>query len=205
MDEKKAAGTTPPVENAAAPAAAPAGAAPVPAASAGSAVRGLDSTTRNVYVKLPIDELADKFAACKEHGYRFIQLCATTTDSGVELLYAFSDPDPHVSDITALVVEVGDGGHVPSASGLYPEAFVNENETHDLFGVVFDGLALDFEGRFYTVPVAYPMNPRAAQGTASAAREDAPADGAYAAGGADMPASETATGTPEGAVRGKEA
>ena len=178
MEEKKSTSAVSPAADAAGLPVAPG--APEPPAQAEQSARALDSMTKNVYVELSADELADKLSACKEHGCRFIQLCATTTASGVELLNAFSDPDPHVRDITALVVEVGDGGHVPSASALYPEAFVNENETHDLFGVVFDGLALDFEGAFYTVPVAYPMNPRAAQaeaaGSGAAKPEAADAD-----------------------------
>lgn len=147
------------------------------------AVRALESTTPNAYEELAADELAARVAACKERGFRFIQMCATTTDEGVELLYSFSDPDPRVRDITAFVLQVKDGTHVPSISGDYPEAFVNENEAHDLFSVCFDGLALDYEGKFYTMPVSYPMNPRAQQAAAidkadagADATADAPAD-----------------------------
>ena len=147
------------------------------------AVRALESTTPNAYEELAAGELAARVAACKEQGFRFIQMCATTTDEGVELLYSFSDPDPRVRDITAFVLQVKDGTHVPSISGDYPEAFVNENEAHDLFSVCFDGLALDYEGKFYTMPVSYPMNPRAQQAAAidkadagADATADAPAD-----------------------------
>ena len=139
------------------------------------AVRALESTTPNAYEELAAGELAARVAACKEQGFRFIQMCATTTDEGVELLYSFSDPDPRVRDITAFVLQVKDGTHVPSISGDYPEAFVNENEAHDLFSVCFDGLALDYEGKFYTMPVSYPMNPRAQQ-AAAIDKADAGAD-----------------------------
>ena len=137
-----------------------------------AAVRALESTTPNAYEELAADELAARVSACKEQGFRFIQMCATTTDEGVELLYSFSDPDPRVRDITAFVLQVKDGTHVPSISGDYPEAFVNENEAHDLFSVCFDGLALDYEGKFYTMPVSYPMNPRAQQAAAAGAGTD---------------------------------
>ncbi len=136
----------------------------------------LSSTTPNSYEELEVRELAGRVTACKNRGFRFIQMCATTTDAGVELLYSFSDPDPRTRAITAFILQVEDGAHVPSISGDYPEAFVNENEAHDLFGVCFDGLGLDYEGKFYTIPVAYPMNPRAA-----ACKKDADA-------GADTPA-----------------
>ena len=59
-------------------------------------------------------------------------------------------------------MNVPDGTSVPSITGVYPAAFVFENESHDLFGVSFEDISIDFGGEFYTVAVAYPMNPRAA-------------------------------------------
>ena len=157
----------------------------------------LKSTTENSYEELAADELAGRVASCKKRGFRFIQMCATTEESGVELLYSFSDPDPHVRDISAFVLHVEDGARVPSISGDYPEAFVNENEAHDLFGVCFDGLALDYEGKFYTVPVAYPMNPRAAQAASPA---DGTAKEQGEPGEADSPSAPAGAGAAAGAA-----
>lgn len=170
------------------------------------AVRALESTTPNSYEELAADELAARVAACKEQGFRFIQMCATTADDGVELLYSFSDPDPHVRDIVSFILRVEDGACVPSISGDYPEAFVNENEAHDLFGVRFEGLSLDYEGKFYTLPVSYPMNPRAAQAQASAEACVKPGadtgcgEGASAGAGGE----ETGKGEAAGADAGRE-
>ncbi len=161
------------------------------------AMRALKSTTPNAYEELAAGELVARVAACKEQGFRFIQMCATTTDDGVELLYSFSAPDPRVRDITAFILQVKDGAHVPSISGDYPEAFVNENEAHDLFSVCFDGLALDYKGKFYTMPVSYPMNPRAQQ----AAAADAGTDGADATPGETADASADASAPREEATR----
>ena len=44
-----------------------------------------------------------------------------------------------------------------SITEQYFEAFVCENEIHDLFGLKFDGLALDFSGKFYSLAIEKPM------------------------------------------------
>ncbi len=93
-------------------------------------------------------------------------------------------------------MQVDDGARVPSISADYPEAFVNENEAHDLFGVSFDGLGLDYEGSFYMMPISYPMNPRAAKACAEAAKRGQ--EGAATCGDADAaPADASAAPAPE--------
>ena len=72
-----------------------------------------------------------------------------------------------------MLVRVENGVAVPSITGVYPAAFVFENESHDLFGVSFEGISIDFGGEFYTVAVAYPMNPRAAACPAEPQGEEA--------------------------------
>ena len=49
-----------------------------------------------------------------------------------------------------MLVRVENGVAVPSITGVYPAAFVFENESHDLFGVSFEGISIDFGGEFYT-------------------------------------------------------
>ena len=46
---------------------------------------------------------------------------------------------------------------VPSITGDFLEAFVFENETHDLFGVTIEGIAIDFGGSFYALAQKEPM------------------------------------------------
>ena len=46
---------------------------------------------------------------------------------------------------------------VPSITDQFLEAFVFENEIHDLFGVDIQGIAIDFGGHFYQLSVKEPM------------------------------------------------
>lgn len=110
-----------------------------------------------------IDAITTTVAEFKRSGYRFVQLCASTLEDSCDLLYAFVDPEKETPGMVGVIVNVPDGEHVPSITDFYPAAFVFENETHDLFGIDFDGINIDFGGDFYSVAVAYPMNPRAAE------------------------------------------
>ncbi len=123
---------------------------------------------------ITIDEIVPTAKKCKEEGLAFVQICAIVREASCELLYSYDDGKNAADSIHGYLVDVPDGEHVPSITSLYPAAFVFENETHDLFGVEIDDISIDFEGNFYTVAVAYPMNPRAAK-----AKEDA--DGKEAA------------------------
>ena len=49
------------------------------------------------------------------------------------------------------------GPSVPSVSELFPNAFMFENEMHDLFGVEVSGITLDYRGGFYHLHVPAPM------------------------------------------------
>lgn len=117
------------------------------------------------FIEATLEELPAIVAKRKELGHRFVQLCATTKEASCELLYSFEDPSRPADEpgIDNVVVDVPDGTAVPSITPWYPAAFVFENEAHDLFGIDIQGINIDFNGEFYTVAVAYPMNPRAAQ------------------------------------------
>lgn len=125
---------------------------------------------------ISLGEITGVAAQARRDGWSFVQICATTLEAGVELLYAYHDPQREEPGLEGYLVEVPDGTHVPSITEWFPAAFVFENETHDLFGVQVDGINIDFKGEFYTVPVAYPMNPRAAV-AGEAAQEEVPAQG----------------------------
>lgn len=118
-------------------------------------------------------ELLGKVEARKDAGHEFVQLCASTKETSCEMLYSFVDPNRPVNEpgIDNLVVDVPDGTAVPSITRFFPAAFVFENEAHDLFGIDIEGINIDFGGNFYTVNVAYPMNPRAAEQQAKATEE----------------------------------
>lgn len=90
----------------------------------------------------------------KADGWRYVQTLAVNTESGIDVLYSFMKGallENHT------VKAVGKGDVLDSITDSYLEAFVWENEIHDLFGVSFKDIALDFEGTFYAVAQAEPM------------------------------------------------
>ncbi|MGN0072190.1 MAG: NADH-quinone oxidoreductase subunit C [Coriobacteriales bacterium] len=127
----------------------------------------------STFIEAPLDQVVQIAAGYKERGWEFSQICATTLEDGVELLYAYYDPGFKAAGLDGVLVKVPDGASVPSITGVFPAAFVFENESHDLFGVSFEDISIDFGGEFYTVAVAYPMNPRAAACPAQPQEEEA--------------------------------
>lgn len=91
----------------------------------------------------------------KEEGWRFANLCGSTLDEGVELLYSFV----RGNELENVRLAITNEDSVPSISALYPNAFVFENETHDLYGVAITNISIDYKGTFYPTSVPTPMNP----------------------------------------------
>lgn len=118
-------------------------------------------STPQVYREIELGELLPEVQKYKSAGWRFVQLCATTIEGGVEILYTFAKGSG--SEVENLLLKVQNGTHVPSITGFYGAAFVFENEMHDLFAVLVDGISIDFKGNFYRVAVGAPMNPEAAK------------------------------------------
>ena len=54
-----------------------------------------------------------------------------------------------LSKASPVQLHVKDGETVESITGSYWNAFVYENEVHDLFGIEFLHSALDFHGNFF--------------------------------------------------------
>ena len=102
-----------------------------------------------------LGDLLVRVQGLRHEGVRFVQLCAETYDGGMGLVYSFYDePRDHALN---LCVELPEGAEVPSIQGLYFAAFSYENETHDLFGVNFVNMKLDFGGHFFNVAETAPM------------------------------------------------
>ena len=102
-------------------------------------------------------ELSDLTAfshARKQDGWRFVQILAVTVDAGVDLLYSFMKDGVLVN---TKLIDVPKDAVVPSITDDFLEAFVFENEIHDLFGMHIEGIAIDFEGNFYAVAQPEPM------------------------------------------------
>ncbi|MCD8316850.1 MAG: NADH-quinone oxidoreductase subunit C [Eggerthellaceae bacterium] len=107
------------------------------------------------FVTIPLSAVKDLALKRKVDGWRYVQTLAVTTDEGFDLIYSFQKNGLLVN---SKVEGVTKEDIVPSITGQYLEAFVFENEIHDLFGIHFEGIAIDFKGRFYDVAIQEPMS-----------------------------------------------
>ena len=103
---------------------------------------------------ITVDTLLDKVRAKHGQGHRLVQMSATRLPDQVELTYSF-DLDSRLTNLRLLLTAVDT--HLPSISPIYGCAVLYENEIHDLFGVTFDGLTVDFHGNFYKTSVKFPF------------------------------------------------
>ena len=108
------------------------------------------------FVTIPLSELLTRVQTFKHEGLRFVQLAAETTAAGMDLFYTFYD---EVNDkaVTLVIYDIDESSEVPSIQNMYFTAFSYENETHDLFGVHFVNMKLDFGGHFFNVAMDSPM------------------------------------------------
>ncbi len=109
---------------------------------------------RQGFAPLSIERIHDFAAERKRDGWRYVQTLAVNTDKGVDLVYSFMKDG--VLD-NKVVRDVPRDAVIPSITDLYLEAFVFENEIHDLFGVHISDIAIDFGGNFYQLAVKGPM------------------------------------------------
>ena len=106
------------------------------------------------FAPISLDWVHDLAAQRKAEGWRYVQTLAVNTEKGVDLIYSFMKDG--VLD-NKVVRDVPRDAAVPSITDLFLEAFVFENEIHDLFGVHIENIAIDFGGNFYQVAVKEPM------------------------------------------------
>jgi ech hydrogenase subunit D len=113
------------------------------------------------FVSVPASELLETVSDIKTEGYRLGQICATTMDDVLEVLYSF-EKDCILKNLK--VETPARGAELHSVTAIYPPAFIYENEIHDLFGITFKNLAIDFGGHFFKISKKTPWNPRAQEG-----------------------------------------
>ena len=108
------------------------------------------------YEDVALQDLLGRVQTLKHDGIRFVQMCAETTEAGIDLLYTFYD---EVRDhaLNLCVYGITKDSQVPSIQDLYFAAFSYENETHDLYGVNFANMKLDFGGHFFNLACSEPM------------------------------------------------
>ena len=103
---------------------------------------------------LSLADLPQEIERRKAENWRFVQVLAVNKDEAVDLVYTFNKGNVlenlRIEDVTK-------EDTVPSITGSYLNAFVFENEAHDLFGVNIEGIAIDFHGHFYNMKITEPM------------------------------------------------
>lgn len=92
----------------------------------------------------------------KSAGYRLGQVCATVVGEDIELLYTFEKDSVLKSYKFKIDAK---NPEIQSITAIYGYAFIYENEMHDLFGITFKNLSLDYDGKFYKISEDTPWNP----------------------------------------------
>lgn len=89
-------------------------------------------------------QLVAEVTKLKAEGYRLVTMSSVEIDpENMEILYHF-DKDLALKNLRLTLKK---GGSIPSISGILFTAFLVENEIRDQFGVTFEGLVLDYQGR----------------------------------------------------------
>jgi len=93
-----------------------------------------------------LETLVGEVAKIKVLGYRLVTLsCVERDEDTFDLFYHF---DKNLT-LKHFKLNVSKGVPVPSITPVYFAAFLVENEMQDLFGIAFEGLALDYERTLY--------------------------------------------------------
>jgi ech hydrogenase subunit D len=100
------------------------------------------------------NDLVGMVAQLFAEGYRLVQIGCTTLPSAYEVNYSF-DKDYRFKNLR---VTVAPGEEVPSISAIYPNAFLYENEIHDLFGVAIKNINIDYRGTLYRTAIKTPFS-----------------------------------------------
>jgi ech hydrogenase subunit D len=115
-------------------------------------------------VPVATDKLVAEVQALRDQGWRLVQIGVTALGETLEVNYSF---DLELKFRNLRLHLPAAGAHLPSVSGVYWCAFLYENEIHDLFGVTFDGLVLDFKGNFYQTATPFPFAASALAGVST--------------------------------------
>lgn len=95
--------------------------------------------------EISVDSILQQVHQVLDNGYRFVTMtCVENKDNTVDLFYHF---DSHY-ELLNLKVTAPKGEELPSISKIYFAACLVENEIQELFGLKFDGKAIDYGGHF---------------------------------------------------------
>ena len=105
-------------------------------------------------VNIAVSDLLAQVKRLAKEKYRIVQISCTQIQDNFSLDYTF-DKDGKFYGLR-ISVPVTDAA-LPSISGEIFAAFLYENEIHDLFGIKFSGLVLDYGGNFYRIEKKTPF------------------------------------------------
>lgn len=108
-------------------------------------------------VNIEAKDLLSQAGDYHQSGYRLVQIGCTKLPEHLEINYSF-DKDYQFVNLKIKVMDLE--LEVPSVSNIYWSAFLYENEIHDLFGVKFKDIAVDYQGNFYRTSVKRGFNPK---------------------------------------------
>jgi ech hydrogenase subunit D len=104
---------------------------------------------------ITLDEVRDLAGRMFAGGWRHVtQTVVDRGEQGIDILFHY-DKDLVRKDFR---LNVPKGTVIPSISGIYFAALLIENENRDLFGLEYDGLALDFNRTLYLEEAGDPIN-----------------------------------------------
>lgn len=92
-------------------------------------------------------------ADMKAEGRRLVVITCTAAEREYDITYSF---DLH-NELKHYRMTVPEGTVIPSIGASYGGAFVYENEIHDLYGFLFEGMTIDFKGTFIRTTVPFPF------------------------------------------------
>ena len=99
-------------------------------------------------------DLVGIVAGLYSDGYRLVQIGCSTLPLAYELTYSF-DKDYRLINYR---ITIAPEEEVPSISVIYPNAFLYENEIHDLFGVPIRHISIDYSGTLYRTTISTPFS-----------------------------------------------
>ena len=105
---------------------------------------------KNEFEKIVKIELLHKLNKLKSDGARFVHITGKDTGENIELNYHFEKG----LDITTLIVDHPKINQLLSITGIFPAAFLAENELQDHFKVKVSGLSVDFGGKLLRIAAA---------------------------------------------------
>ncbi len=114
-------------------------------------------TVKQNYHSIDVSQILTTAQKEKDEGRRCIQICCTTTDDGIDVMYSYRDFNGFSGVENFVVHGLSKGDEIPSIQEFFPSQFPFENEAHDLFGINVTNMKLDFEGNFYKLGEDAPM------------------------------------------------